>query len=115
LDAHEKASKQAQDGKEEKTRERSVYALHRERYPMLNRRSFLRWSLSWPLAAPLLGTIPVLHADESADIRRSGTLTKDRPTDVESCRKRLAENHHRGGAVRSGAEDDSLAKTVTPL
>jgi len=51
---------------------------------MLNRRSFLRWSLSWPLSAPLLGAISVIHADEDADVRRSEVLTKERPTDVES-------------------------------
>ncbi|HEU4683895.1 MAG TPA: glycogen debranching N-terminal domain-containing protein [Nitrospira sp.] len=50
---------------------------------MLNRRTFLRCSLSWPLSAPLLNPHPVF-AKETPQARRDDTLTKGRPTDVES-------------------------------
>ena len=51
---------------------------------MLNRRSFLHWSLCWPLSTPLIGPFTV-RAEEQADSRpRDETLTKGRPTDVES-------------------------------
>jgi len=50
---------------------------------MLNRRSFLRCSLSWPLAGPVLGSPSSLLArDEVTEFQQ--TLTKTRPTDVES-------------------------------
>jgi glycogen debranching enzyme len=51
---------------------------------MLNRRTFLRWSLSWPLATPFLGPLPIAQASRDAQARRDDTLTKGRPTDVES-------------------------------
>lgn len=51
---------------------------------MLSRRSFLRLSLSLPLSAPLIGPLPVLQAGDDKTQRRDDTLTKDRPTDVES-------------------------------
>ncbi len=51
---------------------------------MLNRRSFLHCSLCWPLSAPLIGPFTV-RAEEPADRRLPDeTLTKGRPTDVES-------------------------------
>lgn len=51
---------------------------------MLNRRAFLRWSLAWPLSAPLLGPAALLRAADETTERRDETLTKRRPTDVES-------------------------------
>ena len=51
---------------------------------MLNRRSFLRLSLSWPLSTSVLGSATLLHAAEETTERRNETLTKGRPTDVES-------------------------------
>jgi len=51
---------------------------------MLNRRSFLRWSLCWPLSAPLLGPLSLLAAEGGSREQREETLTKGRPTDVES-------------------------------
>ena len=50
---------------------------------MLNRRSFLRVSLSWPLAASVLGSPSDLVADDESK-RFQETLTKTRPTNVES-------------------------------
>src|SRR5690349_2762711 len=50
---------------------------------MLNRRSFLRFSLSWPLAGSVLGAPSNLIAND--EIKRfEETLTKTRPTNVES-------------------------------
>ena len=54
------------------------------RSPMLNRRSFLRWSLSWPLSVPLIGSAALLRAADETTGLRDETLTKGRPTDVES-------------------------------
>jgi glycogen debranching enzyme len=51
---------------------------------MLNRRSFLRWSLSWPLSVPLIGSAALLCAADETTGLRDETLTKGRPTDVES-------------------------------
>jgi glycogen debranching enzyme len=51
---------------------------------MLNRRSFLHWSLSWPLSAPLIGPLSSTRAEAQSDGRHEETLTKVRPTDVES-------------------------------
>ena len=51
---------------------------------MLNRRSFLRWSLSWPLSVPLIGSAALLRAADETTGLRDETLTKGRPTDVES-------------------------------
>jgi glycogen debranching enzyme len=50
---------------------------------MLNRRSFLRWSLSWPLAGSVLGSPSSLLADDETK-RFQETLTKTRPTNVDS-------------------------------
>ena len=50
---------------------------------MLNRRSFLRVSLSWPLAGSALVSPSSLLADDQAQ-RFEETLTKTRPTGVES-------------------------------
>ena len=50
---------------------------------MLNRRSFLRWSLSWPLAGSVVGSPSRLFAGGDPD-RFQETLTKTRPTNVES-------------------------------
>ena len=50
---------------------------------MLNRRSFLRCSLSWPLAGSILGSPSIMLAgDEIKQFQE--TLTKTRPTNVES-------------------------------
>jgi len=50
---------------------------------MLNRRSFLRCSLSWPLAGSALASSSRLLADDQTQ-RFESTLTKTRPTGVES-------------------------------
>jgi hypothetical protein len=51
---------------------------------MLNRRSFLGWSLFWPLSAPLIGSAALLRdADETTEWRDEA-LTRGRPSDVES-------------------------------
>src|SRR5690348_11496769 len=51
---------------------------------MLNRRSFLQSSLCWPLSAPFISPFTV-RAEQQAKRRSSDeTLTKSRPTDVES-------------------------------
>jgi glycogen debranching enzyme len=49
---------------------------------MLNRRSLLRLCLSWPLAGPMLSPATLLAGDEKQ--RFQETLTKTRPTNVES-------------------------------
>ncbi|HKR80046.1 MAG TPA: amylo-alpha-1,6-glucosidase [Nitrospira sp.] len=50
---------------------------------MLNRRSFLRFSLSWPLAGSVLASPSPLFADNQRQ-RFQETVTKTRPTGVES-------------------------------
>lgn len=50
---------------------------------MLNRRAFLRFSLSWPLAGSVLASPSGLLADNHTE-RFEETLTKTRPTGVES-------------------------------
>jgi glycogen debranching enzyme len=50
---------------------------------MLNRRSFIHWSLCWPLSASLL-SLSTAKSREDDQGRRDETLTKGRPTDVES-------------------------------
>jgi len=52
---------------------------------MLSRRSFLHWSLFWPFSGPLIGPEFLLASQEDREAgRRDETLTKGRPTDVES-------------------------------
>jgi glycogen debranching enzyme len=51
---------------------------------MLNRRSFLHWSLFWPLSGSLTGSQFLLASQEEKPERSDETLTKGRPTDVES-------------------------------
>jgi hypothetical protein len=48
---------------------------------MLNRRSFLHRSLSWPLSAPFIDPLFTVRVRNQP---HDETLTKDRPTDVES-------------------------------
>ncbi len=55
---------------------------------MLNRRSFLRWSLSWPLSAPFSRPLPVLHPQDG-----EATLTT-RPTDDESLAHAIVMKHN---------------------
>ncbi len=51
---------------------------------MLNRRAFLRGSLGWPLSAPLAALLPAAQAEGRSEGQRDATLTKARPTEVES-------------------------------
>jgi glycogen debranching enzyme len=51
---------------------------------MLNRRSFLHWSLCWPLSAPLIGPFAIRAEEQGKKRSRDETLSKGRPTDVES-------------------------------
>jgi len=52
---------------------------------MLNRRAFLRGSLLWPFSASLLSPLTALPAEnEHSKAQRDETLTKGRPTEVES-------------------------------
>ncbi len=51
---------------------------------MLNRRSFLRAALSSPLMVQFVGSESLLHAADEQQDQRDETLTKGRPTNVES-------------------------------
>jgi glycogen debranching enzyme len=59
---------------------------------MIPRRTFLRWSLGWPLALPMAPSA-LLHAADRKEGQREETLTKGRPTSAESLSAAIVMKH----------------------
>lgn len=59
---------------------------------MIPRRTFLRWSLGWPLALPMASST-LLHAADRREDQREETLTKGRPTSADSLSDAIVMKH----------------------
>lgn len=59
---------------------------------MIARRTFLRWSLAWPLALPV-APLALLHAADRQDRQRDETLTKGRPASAEGLAEAIVMKH----------------------